>query len=61
MLYPSRSKRRARELVTVVGAVANAPGDDRTRDKIQALEPSSSAPDQFAGAFLTDQKSINLM
>jgi hypothetical protein len=29
--------------------------------KIQASEPSSSAPDQFSGAFLTAQKSISLM
>jgi hypothetical protein len=61
MLYPSHSKRRARELVTTVGAVAHTPGDDRIRDKIQSSKPSSSAHDQFSGAFLTDQKSINLM
>jgi hypothetical protein len=61
MLYPSHSKRRARELVTVVGEVAHAPGDDRISDKIQASEPSSLAPDQFTGAFLIDQKSINFM
>ena len=34
---------------------------DNLEGKIQASEPSSSAPDQFSGAFLTDQISINLM
>lgn len=29
--------------------------------KIQASEPSSSAPDQFSGVFPTIQKLINLM